>query len=415
MPRVQPSTSRAGRAGIRGSFGCGSTPGSYTAIASPKRARSASSGSSASGRTAILANVPPWKQGALAFGPSTAMRGKRTGSSGRIASALRTRVKPAAAASTSSAPASAAGSGAPLSRPNRRAVRATRSAASRTRSRSTCPSATAPELFEPRKRAGPGISRSRPPFNDGTVECVPNQSLMNTPSNVHSPFATSRTIFPASAHQAPFTLLYAVSIPAQPACAAISNGARYTSRRVRSSTTAFMESRAVSLSLHTRCFATAPVPTDWQPWIHAAPSRPHSSGSSEKYSNARPASGLRARLRFGASIRSTLRRIASPPTRRPTRCTSSLSQLAPSATGAGVSSDTSRSSTRGPATPIGPSAIASDGMSACGMAAVDHMEAPAVRLAISSRVKVVSLIGMPGSRVGPAGAGSGPRTRGAAR
>ena len=65
--------------------------------------------------------------------------------------------------------------------------------------------------------------------------------------------------------------------------------------------------------------------------------------------------------------------------------TKSRSQLAPCDTGAGVRIETSRSSTRPLATPIGPSASMSERASCSGTAPVVHMVAPAVRRAASAK------------------------------
>jgi len=48
---------------------------------------------------------------------------------------------------------------------------------------------------------------------------------------------------------------------------AISNGSRYISRIVRSSTLELMNSRLVSCSLAMKCFIDVPTPVLWTPWM----------------------------------------------------------------------------------------------------------------------------------------------------
>ncbi len=59
-----------------------------------------------------------------------------------------------------------------------------------------------------------------------------------------------------------------------------SKGARYSSRRVRSSTTLFTVKRSVSASLATKCLTVVPTPPDCTPWTYPVPIRPVRYGSS---------------------------------------------------------------------------------------------------------------------------------------
>ena len=173
-------------------------------------------------------------------------------------------------------------------------------------------------------------------------------------------------------------------MPHTPARTANSNGSRYSSRRAGSSMTEFIVRRSVSESLPTRCLATAPTPRFCKPVIQLAPSTLVSNGSSENVSNARPASGLRGRLRFGPRTAWTLRRRASSPISSPIRRTRSVSQDAASEVPQGASRDTSRSSIRPLVTPIGPSTILIGLNAMVGASSVCAISRPAVMRALSS-------------------------------
>jgi hypothetical protein len=131
------------------------------------------------------------------------------------------------------------------------------------------------------------------------------------------------------------------------------------------------------------------TPWDCTPRTYAAAARPASSGSSEKHSKLRPASGERWRFSVGASrMRQPLVR-ASSPSSTPTRSISSGLHVAPSAdpqgTQAAVASPAPR--TEEPRAPLGPSVMRTEGMPARGTAAVDQLSAPAVSAAFSSSVR----------------------------
>ncbi|MEV9081182.1 hypothetical protein AB0088_09860 [Klebsiella pneumoniae] len=80
----------------------------------------------------------------------------------------------------------------------------------------------------------------------------------------------------------------------------------------------------------------------------------------------------------------------------PTRLTSWRSQLAPSASPQGLSRAISRSSTRPPVIPIGPSDKVTDPSVECGIGWVDHIPIPAVSRTFSATLsdKLSAGIGM---------------------
>ena len=95
----------------------------------------------------------------------------------------------------------------------------------------------------------------------------------------------------------------------------ISNPLRYSSRSARSLRRESLRLRLVSWLLQAKCLGQAETPADWRPRTTAAPMRPVSSGSSEKYSKLRPQRGFRWRFMPGASSISTSKPFISCPTR----------------------------------------------------------------------------------------------------
>ena len=115
--------------------------------------------------------------------------------------------------------------------------------------------------------AGPGITRSRPPLAAGPAVLVANQSDMI--SAVEAPLALDDLVVDVVLLGGRDTVDVVVGGHDRPRLAppatAISNGSRYSSRSVVSSTTLFMVFRAVSDSLATRCFRQAPTPLSCKP------------------------------------------------------------------------------------------------------------------------------------------------------
>ena len=172
---------------------------------------------------------------------------------------------------------------------------------------------------------------------------------------------------------------------------ACSKAGRYSSRSVRSSTSALTDIRRVSWLLTARCFSDAPTPSDCTPSIHPTARRPARNGSSEKYSKFRPQSGDRFMLTPGPRTTSTSRAIASRPIASPISRTRSGSHVAAVLEAVGKQVAAVAPNAIDPVecvrrTPWGPSAIRSDGRPRRGMAAVVHAESPVSSVAFSSRV-----------------------------
>ena len=276
--------------------------------------------------------------------------------------------------------------------PTRAASRSRRRTLSSIAVSATSPARTAATRASPHGPAGPGITRSSRPSPAAASERAANQSDMTTPSKPHSPLRTSRSIG-CSVIVVPFTELYAaitVHAPASPMIA--SNGARYSSRRVRSSTRMSAVKRSVSESLATKCFTQAPTPSDCSPRTKAAPSRPLSRGSSERFSKWRPPYGVRCRLTVGASTTSTPLRRASAASSRPMSSSRSSSHVAARAVGDGTLADGSRSSHRSPRTPAGPSDVTRRRRPMAGSAGSAHPSAPVSSRTFCSSVSAASRV-----------------------
>ena len=194
---------------------------------SPRRAVSASAiDVRCCGRT--CAEPPPMIWVRTAFGPMTAsVRG--SSENGSTPSFSRSTNDAAAASRASARSAALSGTGvAPASIPPIRAnVPSSRVAWSSSTCSSTVPSRTALARAGPKKRAGPGISRSRPASAEPAVEPVANQSVSTKPSKPQSPRRISVTSSRCSAQNVPLSRLYAVITPsAPPSRTASSNGTR---------------------------------------------------------------------------------------------------------------------------------------------------------------------------------------------
>ena len=95
----------------------------------------------------------------------------------------------------------------PSSRPTRAASVSRRAILSSSVASSTAPSLTASSRVSPNRRAGPGISRSSPPFAQPTVSPSANQSDIVRPSHCHSLLRMSVTSARFAAQYAPLTRL----------------------------------------------------------------------------------------------------------------------------------------------------------------------------------------------------------------
>lgn len=359
-------------------------PRRYVTDATPSSSRSspASGVTTCSGNTSAL--PPPWMRTAVACGPITATDVSADASSGSSPPSLRSSTAPADTARRSRArPASGAvavpraGRSGP-SAPTRRASRSSLRTLSSTASAGTRPASSAASSPAAQGPSGPGIARSWPERAASRRVRTPPQSETTRPSKPHSSLSGCSRSGDADM-VTPSTLLYADMTAQTPAATASSNGARYTSCRVRSSIRTSMVSRSVSASLPTKCFAVAATPPDWMPRISAVPVRPVSSGSSEKHSKCRPPSGERCRLRVGARSTSTPLRLASEASSAPRSVSSRSSQEAASAVGEGRTSEVSRSSQVSPRTPAGPSERVSARSPAAGSAYVRQVLAPVSR------------------------------------
>ena len=169
-----------------------------------------------------------------------------------------------------------------------------------------------------------------------------------------------------------------------PASTTASNGARYTSRSVRSSMRERYSVRSVSVSLPMKCFTQAAMPCSWIASTKATASRAVRSGSSERHSKCRPPTGLRCRLTTGARITSTALRRASAAMSVPRRACRSTSHVAAVADGAGSCADGSPSSPV-PRTPMGPSDTVMVRRPSSGIARRVQVAAPVSSATFSSR------------------------------
>ena len=270
---------------------------------------------------------------------------------------------------------------------------------------STSPARTAATSESPQGPTGPGITRSSAARADASVERVANQSDMTSPSNPSSRWRRSRSSL-LSVIGSPLTPLYAAITDQTPASRTIaSNGARYSSRSVRSSTRASSVIRSVSESLATKCLTVAPTPASWIPHTKLTPIRAVRSGSSLKHSKCRPPYGVRWRLTVGASTTSTPLRRASDASSPPSCSTSSSSHVAASAVGEGTFADGSRSSHRSPRTPAGPSETIRRRRPTAGSGCSDQKSAPVSRRTFcSSDSDATRAASSDSSRVGGAAA-----------
>ncbi len=164
-------------------------------IVAPGR-RSASASATLRRRYGVTSELPPPMASWLAFGPITATLETPAGRSGSSPS-LTSRTVPSAATSRATARrpgTSSSRSGADVSGTPTRCIRSsTRRTSASTTDSSTSPARTAAAREAPSQAGGPGISRSRPARTAGTVEWVPNQSDITSPSKPHSSLSTPST------------------------------------------------------------------------------------------------------------------------------------------------------------------------------------------------------------------------------
>jgi hypothetical protein len=226
-----------------------------TSTSLPSAARTPSSGVTA--YCAVTPAVPPpWITGSAAFGPSTATRRSEPSWRGSVSRSFRTSTIVAAAASLSSTPTRSGpeGRGAgtlPGTAPTRAASRTNRRALSATSAAATRPSRTAKSKDSSHGPAGPGMTRPNPASADAATDRVAYQSDTTTPSKPHSVISGSVSSR-LSVMVIPLTRLYAaITSHTPPSTTNRSNGARYTSRRVRSSTRTSTVNRPVSASFAT--------------------------------------------------------------------------------------------------------------------------------------------------------------------
>ena len=105
-----------------------------------------------------------------------------------------------------------------------------------------------------------------PAVADFWVACSANQSDITSPSKPHWPRRMSRTSGALSPAKSPLMRLYEVITACTFASlTAFSNGTRYSSRIVRSSTTESIDMRSTSLSLQTKCLIVAATPWSCSP------------------------------------------------------------------------------------------------------------------------------------------------------
>ena len=146
--------------------------------------------------------------------------------------------------------------------------------------------------------------------------------------------------------------------------------------------------RSVSHSLPTRCFTVVTTPCDCTPRMYAAASLPLRSGSSEKHSKLRPASGARWRFTVGArSTRACLVRV-SRPSNAPSSSTSAGFQVAPRADPLGmhVAIESPDPCSEEPRAPLGPSVVPQSGMPSRSTPVSVKKPEPAVSAPFSSMV-----------------------------
>ena len=139
----------------------------------------------------------------------------------------------------------------------------------------------------------------------------------------------------------------------------------------------------------------AATPADWTPVTYATAIRAVSSGSSEKHSKPRPASGVRIRLMVGASRMSTPLPRASAPRAAASSRTSSGSQVAPSADGQGRQLEGLLSSRVVPRTPDGPSEVTIGRSPRASQPGIRQLSAPVSSRTLSSRGSAASWLRSP--------------------
>ena len=104
-----------------------------------------------------------------------------------------------------------------------------------------------------------------PASSEAAALCVPNQSLNTTPSKPRSSRSTPRSSGPLSQAYVPLIRLYDDITDRTPASTAASNGTRYSSRSVRSSTSLEIVIRSNSVSLAMKCLMHAATRSDCRP------------------------------------------------------------------------------------------------------------------------------------------------------
>ena len=177
-----------------------STDGSPRSIRHPTSEVTAASGSRSARasstrrrRCGVTSELPPPMASWAALGPMTATLDTLPAASGSRPS-LTSRTVPSAATcrATARRPGSSCSCSTPSAAtvpsriPTRPIKRRTLRTCPSTTDSSTAPSRTAAANVGPSQAEGPGISRSSPASAAGTVECVPNQSDMTSPSKPHS-------------------------------------------------------------------------------------------------------------------------------------------------------------------------------------------------------------------------------------
>ena len=255
----------------------------------------------------------------------------------------------------------------------------------------TAPAATAATSAAPQGPSGPGITRSSPALAAGAVLRVANQSDMTRPGYAHSPLTMSLVTCWCSVAGTPLMLLYAaMTDQASDSATAISNGSRYSSRRVASSTTLSIVLRSVSDSLATRCLRQAPTPLSCSPRTYAAASLPVSNGSSEYDSNSRPPSSERCRLTVGPRTTWICCAIASSASNRPTSYADSSFQAEASSVALGNNATVRPPKNFSPRTPVGPSDSRTSPSPIRSHGASVNPEAPVSSVTLSRRESVAT-------------------------